>query len=125
MKYFVLTLLVVALALTPASAAAQHAVGLSWAAGTSGGAPANFNVYRANATGGCATVTAATCTKLGSVAVPTTTYSDTTVAGGQTYFYVVTAQNATGESGPSNEVSAVIPPDAPTAPTGLTVTSVK
>jgi fibronectin type 3 domain-containing protein len=39
-----------------------------------------------------------------------TTYTDTTVTAGQTYFYVAKAVDANDvESGPSNEVQAVIP----------------
>lgn len=38
--------------------------------------------------------------------VETTTYSDKSVMNGTTYYYVVTATNASGESAPSNEASA-------------------
>ena len=36
-------------------------------------------------------------------------YSDGTVAAGQTYFYEVTAVNASGESARSSEIQVVIP----------------
>jgi fibronectin type 3 domain-containing protein len=40
----------------------------------------------------------------------TTAYNDSTVVSGQTYYYVVTAVNASSlESGYSNQVQAVIP----------------
>lgn len=48
-------------------------------------------------------------TKVGSVAVGTTTYTDTTVADGQTYQYEVTEQNSAGESGATMTGAAVIP----------------
>lgn len=125
MKYFVATLALLAMFLAlPVQAQAAHAVGLSWGVPTSGGAPTGYNVYRTSTSGGCSTVTASGCSKIGTTAVPTTTFTDTTVAGGQTYFWVVTAFNATGESGPSNQVTASVPPDAPTAPGTLNVTSV-
>lgn len=126
MKYFVaiLALLAVFLAL-PAQGQTAHAVGLSWATGTGGGSPSGFNVYRTTTSGGCSTVTATGCTKVGSTSASTTTFTDTTVQGGTTYFWVVTAFNSTGESTPSNQVTATIPPDVPTAPSNLTITSVK
>lgn len=45
-------------------------------------------------------------------------FFDTDVIAGSKYFYVVTAKN-TSESVPSNEVEALIPFFAPTAPTQL------
>jgi fibronectin type 3 domain-containing protein len=54
---------------------------------------------------------------------PTTTFTDTAVTNGTTYYYKVTAVNINGESGKSNEASAVIPnPLPPNAPTGLIAT---
>jgi subtilisin family serine protease/fibronectin type 3 domain-containing protein len=49
------------------------------------------------------------------VAGGTTSYTDTTVADGQTYIYRVVAYNAAGDSGGSNEASIVVtrPPAAP------------
>jgi len=101
-----------------------HCANLTWNASTSGGIPTGYNVYRSNVTGGCSTVTAASCTKVGP-AVPGNTLSfvDAPLSQSTKYFWVVTAFNASGESGPSNEVSATTTPDpAPIAPTGLTVT---
>ncbi len=49
----------------------------------------------------------------------TTSYLDTTAVNTHTYYYVVTATNGTGESGNSNEASAM-PADLPPPPTGLT-----
>lgn len=53
--------------------------------------------------------------------VPGTTYTDAAVVNGTTYFYVVNAVNAGGESPASNEASATpSAPQPPSAPTGLT-----
>ena len=46
------------------------------------------------------------------------TYTDTTVTGGTTYYYEVTAVDAAGQSPKSSEVHAT-PPQVPAAPTGL------
>lgn len=102
----------------------NHCAQVSWTAGTGGGAATGFNIYRANATGGCATVTAPSCTKVGSVTGSVTTFLDSPLAATTTYFWVVTAFNASGESGPSSEVSATTGQDpAPVPPTGVTVTA--
>ncbi len=53
-------------------------------------------------------------TASGSYMTTGTTYSDTAVMAGTTYYYTVTAVNANGESGPSNEVSVTL--IAPTNP---------
>jgi len=70
-------------------------VELTW---TAGAEAASYNVKRGTASGG----------PYGTVAtgVTTTSYTDTTVVNGTTYYYVVTSVNPQGESGPSNEASA-------------------
>ena len=81
-------------------------VALSWSAPSStGGAPlTTYTVYRSTTSG-----------ILGSALSPgpglSTSYADTTAANGTTYYYVVKASNAVGESLPSNEDSAT--PSAP------------
>ncbi|MCD6501765.1 T9SS type A sorting domain-containing protein, partial [bacterium] len=61
-------------------------------------APTNYNVYRSNSPGG---------PWLSPMATPALQeYTDLSVIDGNTYYYVVTAQYAGGESGPSNQVSA-------------------
>lgn len=98
---------------------AAHCVSLSWLASTSSGVT-SYNVYRGATSGGEAVYV---------TGVTTTTYVDTGVSPGATYFYEVTAVCPTlcnpTESGPSNEVTATIPLNGqPAAPTGLTVNTV-
>jgi hypothetical protein len=82
-------------------AVTQHAVSLTWSPSTSN--VAGYNVYRGTASGG-------PYSKLNGSAVVTTSYSDTSVKSGSTYFYVTTAVNSAGaESTKSNEVRTVIP----------------
>lgn len=53
-----------------------------------------------------------------------TTFTDSTVTNGKTYFYVVRTVNSAGvESGNSNQVSATPKAPAPAAVTGLTATA--
>jgi len=52
-----------------------------------------------------------------------TSFSDTGLTNGKTYYYVVTALNAAGESGYSNQASAA-PTLLPAAPSGLMVTKI-
>jgi len=100
-----------------------HCANLTWNAPTAGGAPTGYNVYRSSVTGGCANVTAASCTKAGSAVATAPSFVDSPLSQSTKYFWVVTAFNASGESGPSNEVTATTTPDpAPAAPAGLTVT---
>lgn len=79
--------------LTATAGAGQ--VTLSW--GASSGA-SSYAVKRATASSGPYTVIASGLTG--------TTYSDTSVTNGTTYYYVVTASNSAGESGPSATASA-------------------
>jgi hypothetical protein len=83
------------------TAAPQHTVRLSWAASTS--TVAGYNVYRGTQSGGPYAV-------LNSAADASTTYADSTVQAGQTYYYVVTAVDGSGnESVNSNQAQAVVP----------------
>jgi hypothetical protein len=83
----------------------------NWAQGT-GDMATGFHVQRAATSGGPYTV-------VGTVPVATLTYLDTTVVAGSTWYYVVTAYNTGGESGPSGEVKCTLPFLAPTTPSGL------
>jgi fibronectin type 3 domain-containing protein len=84
-------------------------VSLSWTA--SSGA-SSYNVYRSTTSGGPYTRIA--------TGITTTSYTDTTVVNGTTYYYVVTAVNANGESGFSNQASATPTCSLAAVPTGLT-----
>ncbi len=88
-------------------------VSLSWTAAT--GSPTGYNVKRSTVSGGSYTV-------IGTAAAPAVTYNDY-ILGGQTYYYVVSAINGTGESTNSLEVSAAPTLAAPAAPSGLTGTA--
>jgi hypothetical protein len=80
----------------------QHSVTLNWNASTSANV-VGYNVYRGGQSGG-------PYSKINSALDPSTTDTDTNVQGGQTYYYVVTAVDASGlESGYSNQVQAIIP----------------
>lgn len=78
-----------------------HSVTLSWMASDEGAG--RYNVYRSTQSG-------TAYSKLNSVPSSGLSYTDTTVQGGQTYFYVVTAvDNEQEESTFSEESSATIP----------------
>jgi thermitase len=83
-------------------------IGLVWNA--SAGAT-SYNVKRGLSSGGSYTT----------VGTPSgTSFTDTAVVNGTTYYYVVTAVNSAGESGNSNEASATPQaPAGPAAPTNL------
>ncbi len=92
-----LTVTLAGIGATPAT----HAVTLSWTPGSS--SYEGFNVYRGSAPGG-------PYSRVDSSMIPTTSYTDSNVTAGQSYFYVATEVDSTGtESGYSSEVSAVIP----------------
>lgn len=76
--------------------AGNNQVTLSWTA--SSGAT-SYNVYRGTSAGGESTTAIAT-------GIATTSYTNTGLANGTTYYYKVTAVNASGTSGYSNEASA-------------------
>ena len=90
----------------------SHSATLSWSEAASSDPATGFNIHRADLSAGPFAV-------IGSS--PTSPYVDNTVVGGKTYFYEVTATNAAGESGPSNEVTATITVSLPPAPTGLSI----
>jgi fibronectin type 3 domain-containing protein len=88
-------------------------VSLSWTASTSA---TSYHVKRSTTSGGPYT----------QVAAPTiTSDTDTGLSSGTTYYYVVSALNATGESANSAQASAtpVAPAALPAAPTGLQATA--
>ena len=82
--------------------AVSHSVTLSWDASTSS-TVVGYNVYRSTVSGGPYTL-------LTSSPIAATTYTDMTVQAGVTYYYVVTAVDASGnESAYSNEASVTVP----------------
>jgi fibronectin type 3 domain-containing protein len=85
-------------------------VSLTWSA--SSGAT-SYNVKRSGTSGGPYT----------QIAAPTSTsYTDTALTNGTTYYYVVSATNSTGESANSAQVVAVPNPPSPTFGTWINVT---
>jgi HYDIN/CFA65/VesB-like, Ig-like domain len=83
------------------TAAPQHSVSLGWNASSS--AVVGYNVYRGMQSGGPYAV-------LNGSPDASTSYTDSSVQPGQTYYYVVTAvDNAGAESVFSNQAQAVIP----------------
>jgi fibronectin type 3 domain-containing protein len=83
-------------------AATPHTVALSWTASTS--TVSGYNVYRGTTPNG------PYATKLNSSLVTVVDYTDSTVANGTTYYYVVTAVDSNNvESVDSNQATAVIP----------------
>jgi hypothetical protein len=78
-----------------------HSADLSWTA--SQDIVIGYNVYRGATTGG-------PYTRINPVLDASTSYTDSTVAAGVTYYYAATAEDSNGvESGYSNEVKVVIP----------------
>ena len=98
------------LTVTPGAAGAT----LHWTASSSG-SPTSYSIYRGTATGGEAVAA------VGTVSGTTTTFTDSGLTNGKTYFYNVAANNSTGVSPDTNEVSVSPGPatTVPPAPTGL------
>jgi hypothetical protein len=84
-----------------ASQQAPHSVALSWHASSS--AISGYNVYRATTNGG-------PYSKINSGLITVASYTDTSVSGATTYYYVSTSVDSTGiESAYSNQATAAIP----------------
>lgn len=80
----------------------QHSVNLGWNSSTSSGV-VGYNIYRGTVSGG-------PYTRINSAVDAAPYDTDSTVVGGQTYYYVVTAVDSSGaESAYSNQTQAVIP----------------
>ncbi len=99
----------------PAATGGNQNIGLSWStpASNNGSPISSYRIYRGTSSGAE--------TFLTSVGAGLTSYTDTGVAGGTTYYYTVTAINALGESSQSTEVSAMpaAPPSAPQNPSAV------
>ena len=84
-----------------AAALSTHSAVATWSASSS--VVAGYNVYRGTVSGG-------PYTKLNNLPTALLTFTDTTVQSGNTYFFVTTAVDGSGnESVFSNEISALIP----------------
>jgi len=85
--------------------AVAHSATLSWGASTSSSVT-GYNVYRATSSGGESGTTAIN----GSALISGSSYTDSSVTAGATYYYVVTSVNSSGvQSAFSNEISGTIP----------------
>lgn len=86
--------------LTGSGTAAAHSVSLTWSA--SSGA-VGYNIYRGGVSGGPYSM-------INAALDASTSYTDSSVAAGTTYYYVVTAvDSSSNESGYSNQATAVVP----------------
>lgn len=84
------------------TATVSHSVSLTWTASTSPSI-AGYNIYRSTTNGG-------PYTQLNSSLVNTTSYTDTNVTAGQTYYYVTTAiDTSNNQSAYSNQAQATVP----------------
>ena len=100
-----------------ATATSSSQINLSWtASGTSG---VTYSVFRSTTSG----FTPGSGNQITS-GLSGTTYSNTGLSSGTTYYYVVEAVNSNGTSQPSNQASAMTNAVVPTAPSGLTATAV-
>jgi hypothetical protein len=100
-----------------AATAGSGSVSLSWAAPASNGGAAitGYNVYRGTSAGGESATPVATN-------VMTTSFTDTALTNGTTYYYTVAAVNSVGTSPQSNEASATpvaVQATVPSAPQSL------
>jgi hypothetical protein len=85
------------------SGTGAHDVILSWTASGSSGV-VGYNIFRGTASGKEST------TRLNSSPITGTTYTDSNVIAGQTYYYMITSVSSSGtQSGDSGEVSATVP----------------
>ncbi len=79
----------------------QHSIALNWGASTT--SVIGYNVYRSSASG-------SSYARINASPVGGVSYADSSVQSGQTYYYVATSVDASGnESVYSNEVSAIVP----------------
>jgi fibronectin type 3 domain-containing protein len=93
--------LIIQLSGTGADKNQQHSVALKWDQSTS--QVAGYFVYRSSKPSG-------PYAKLNAQATPEASYTDNSVVGGQTYYYVVTSVNSENiESIFSNQVSVTVP----------------
>jgi len=95
-----------------ASALSSNSIQISWSASGSGGTPSKYNIYRS-------TSSSSGYSLISSVNVPATSYTNTGLTTGTTYYYLVSSENPVGESDRSSYVSATPTAPVPNAPTGV------
>ncbi len=98
-----------------ATAISTSQINLSWVDNSTD--ETGFKIERKTGSGG-------TYAQIATVAAGATTYSNTGLTAGTTYFYRVRATNASGDSAYSNETSAATLDALPAAPSGLSATAV-
>jgi beta-galactosidase len=87
-------------------------IGLSWVASTAEAAcPVNYDIFRSTTAG----FTPSTTNQIG-MAQPGTTYTDSGLTAGTTYYYLVDAVDSTGPSSNSSQASAMTPAAGAPAP---------
>jgi Abnormal spindle-like microcephaly-assoc'd, ASPM-SPD-2-Hydin/CARDB len=79
----------------------NHTVSLTWTASTSSGV-LGYDVYRSTTSGG-------PYSEITTSPVSVTSYTDSAVSAGQTYYYVALTVTGSGESGYSNQTTANVP----------------
>jgi len=112
-KWFIAIVVLFAIS-ARANTPGKHTVVLNWTASTTAGV--TYNIYRGTAMGVCS----GTPTPY-AAGVTGTTYTDSNVTLGTTYYYNVSAVGTGGESACDGEVAVQIP-SPPTPPTTLTGT---
>jgi fibronectin type 3 domain-containing protein len=90
----------------------KHSVTLTWTASTSTGV--TYNLYRGTAAGVCSGIPTPYA-----VGISTTSFTDTNVTLGTTYFYNVSAVGTGGESACDGEVTVQVPDITTTSPSNL------
>jgi hypothetical protein len=85
------------------SATIGHSVSLTWTASASTGVT-GYYIFRSTTSGG-------PYTQLNATTVTTTSYTDSSVSAGQTYYYVVTAVAGSNQSAYSSQAQANVPTD--------------
>lgn len=98
-----------------ATAVSSSQINLTWT--TNGNTAATYSVFRSTTSGFTANATTQVAAGL-----QTTAYSDTGLASGMKYYYVVEASNTAGNSSPSSQASATTVSTGPAAPSNLTAT---
>jgi glucosylceramidase len=99
---------------TPTGSSTQ--LNLSWTASTTSGV--TYSVYRSTTNGFVPSPS-----NLVESGITTTTFDNTGLSTGTTYYYVVEAVTSSASSGPSNQASGATGAVVPSAPTGLTGTA--